>query len=202
MQHRLEIALLTAVGLLVAPALAAAGDEVLDHLKEAETAYKAGNYSEALDALDYAKNKLLEKQSNKFDSALPGEMLGYKVEPGRSNDAAAMAFLGGGTGTSRHYKKKNQSIDITVSTNPTLVTSYSMAMKFAAQQPNTTLTKIKGNKALKMYDPSRKRVEITMILLNSMAIRIEGDSQDSADDAVKFAEAIDYKPLKEAAMGE
>lgn len=202
MMLRTGWALIAAAAVFVAPALAVAGDEILDHLKEAEGAYKEGNFSGAIDALEFAKTKLLEKQSNKFDAALPGAMLDYKVVPGRGNDAAAMAFLGGGTGTNRRYEKKNKSIEIIVSTNPTLVTSYNMATKFAAHQPNTTLTKIKGNKALQMYDPARKRAEITMVLLNTMAIRIEGDGQDNIDDAVKFSEAIDYKPLKEAAMGE
>jgi len=56
--------------------------------------------------------------------------------------------------------------------------------------------KIKGNKGIRKWESARSSGDITLVLLNTMLVKVEGQRVESAKELEQFAEAVDFKSLK------
>jgi len=171
-------------------------DEITDSIEEAMAYYKENNYVEASSSLDYASQLIRQKRSGKLEAFLPEPLAGWSAEDVKSQ-AAGPGYLGGMISAKRKYKKDKSSVTMEIITDsPTL---QSMVMLFSnpayASADGGKLTKIKRQKAIVKYKPSRKNGEINIVVAKQYLVSVKGRNVNK-DDLVDYASAIDYKKLK------
>jgi len=171
-------------------------DEITDSIEEAMAYYKENNYVEASSSLDYASQLIRQKRSGKLEAFLPEPLAGWSAEDVKSQ-AAGPGYLGGMISAKRKYKKDKSSVTMEIITDsPTL---QSMVMLFSnpayASADGGKLTKIKRQKAIVKYKPSRKNGEINIVVAKQYLVSVKGRNVNETD-LVDYASAIDYKKLK------
>ena len=175
---------------------AAFADEITDSIEEAIEYYKEGNYVEATSSLDYASQLIRQKRSGKLEAFLPEPLAGWSAEDVKSK-ATGAGYLGGMISTNRKYRKDQSSVTIEIITDSPALQS--MVMMFSnpayATADGGKLTKIKRQKAIIKYRPSRKDGEINIVVAKQYLVTIKGRKVEESD-LVDYASAIDYKKLK------
>jgi hypothetical protein len=171
-------------------------DEITDSIEEAMEYYKENNYVEASNSLDYASQLIRQKRSGKLEAFLPEPLAGWSAEDVKSH-AAGPGYLGGMISAKRQYKKDKSSVTMEIITDsPTL---QSMIMLFSnpayASADGGKLTKIKRQKAIVKYNPSKKNGEINIVVAKQYLVSVKGRNVNE-NDLVDYASAIDYKNLK------
>lgn len=87
---------------------AAKADEILDNLKEAIAAYEEGEIQETMEIVEYTRTLLSQKRSGTLEEVLPDALAGWTREDSDGSDnAAAMAMMGGGTLVQARYRKED-----------------------------------------------------------------------------------------------
>jgi hypothetical protein len=175
---------------------AAFADEITDSIEEAIEYYKEGNYVEATSSLDYASQLIRQKRSGKLEAFLPEPLAGWSAEDVKSK-ASGAGYLGGMISAKRKYKKDKSSVTIEIITDSPALQS--MVMMFSnpayASADGGKLTKIKRQKAIIKYRPSKKNGEINIVVAKQYLVSVKGRNINQ-NDLVDYASAIDYKKLK------
>jgi len=188
------IALLISSSFFISGAVFA--DEITDSIEEAAEYYKESNYVEAANSLDYASQLIRQKRSGKLEALLPEPLAGWSAEDVKSQ-AAGPGYLGGMISAKRKYKKDKSSVTIEIITDSPALQS--MVMLFSnpayASADGGKLTKIKRQKAIIKYHPSKNNGEINIVVAKQYLVSVKGRNI-SQNDLVDYASAIDYKMLK------
>lgn len=175
---------------------AAFADEITDSIEEAIGYYKEGDYVEATNSLDYASQLIRQKRGENLKAFLPEPLAGWSAEDVNSK-ASGGGYLGGMISAKRKYKKDKSSVTIEMITDSPALQS--MVMIFSnpayASAEGGKLTKIKGQKAIIKYHPSKKNGEINIVVAKQYLVSVKGRNV-SQNDLVDYASAIDYKKLK------
>ncbi|TET87027.1 MAG: hypothetical protein E3J96_06280 [Sulfurovum sp.] len=171
-------------------------DDVVDTLNEAIKSYESGEYSVAVEDLNYALQLIQQKKSKGLEAYLPEALPGWSAKKAESQTAGAGMF-GGGISTSREYKKGSSRIKIEIITDSPLLQSmmgiFSNPM-FAASDGGK-LQRINREKAIVKYNEERRRGDITIVVAKRFLVKVEGQKV-SLDDLESYAKAIDFKKLK------
>lgn len=186
--------LTTVVATLAAGALLA--DDFTDNLETAKTAYAAGKYSEAIQALDYASQLVRQKKGEAVVKLLPAAPSGWKAEAAESETAAA-AFMGGIVGAKREYTRESGGrVTIQIQSDSPLLQSLTMAFAnpILLSSSGAKLETIKGQRCAVTHKTDDKSGDIKTVVDNRYLVQIEG-SEISREDLVTFAKAIDYEKL-------
>lgn len=201
MRRMSKIFLLSYIALFIGSLLFTSGvafsDEITDSIEEAMEYYKENNYIEAANSLDYASQLIRQKRSGKLEALLPEPLAGWSAEDVKSQ-AAGAGYLGGMISAKRKYKKDKSYITVEIITDSPALQS--MAMVFSnpayASADGGKLTKIKKQKAVIKYHPSRKNGEINIVVARQYLVSVKGQNI-TQDDLIDYASAVDYKKLKE-----
>jgi len=183
-----------AVATLMAASLLA--DDFTDNLETAKSAYAAGKYSEAIQALDYASQLLRQKKGEAVAKLLPPAPSGWKAEEAES-EAASAAFMGGIVGAKREYSRESGGrVTIQIQSDSPLLQSLSMAFSNPIMLSSTgaKLETIKGQRCAVTHKAADKSGDIKAIVDNRYLVQIDG-SEVSREDLVSFAKVIDYEKL-------
>jgi len=97
-------------------------DDVVDTLNEAIKSYESGEYSVAVEDLNYALQLIQQKKSRGLQAYLPEALPGWNAKKAESQTAGAGMF-GGGISTSREYEKNLSKIKIELITDSPLLQS-------------------------------------------------------------------------------
>ena len=175
-------------------------DEISDQIKEGLDFYEKGNFSEAVNALNFAVGQIQQKQASGLKNVFPEPLPGWKAEESTGQFGAA-PFLGGGVSASRRYHKEggNKEVDIEFVSDSPLLQSVMMFYTnpaFYSSQPDTKLVKIQGRKAVQKYVPQDREGEINIIIGSRMLVSIKGRGLEKADDMLAYANAIRYDALE------
>ena len=175
-----------------APVLA---DDVTDYINEALQYYKDGQYSDAVDSLNFAEQMIQQKKSAGLETFLPGPLKGWKAEVATSQ-AASSAMLGGGISAERQYSKGDSSIDIQIMADSPMLQGVMMMMSnpMFATSDGGKLERIGKQKAIIKFDPGDKEGEIQIVVANRFMVTIEGDGVTKKD-LKDYAKAIDYNKM-------
>jgi hypothetical protein len=181
-------------------AIPASADEILEAMTEAIEAYKEKEYSEAAESLDYAKQLIQQLRSENIMKVLPEPLPGWESKTAQTQ---SMGMLGGMTGVEKKYSKpgtgnqgrKNITINI-MADSPMMQGMMAMFNPAYAGAQGGKLQKIKRNKAIVKYDPDSRRGEATIMVDKRYIVSIKGNSIDK-EDLMNYAEAVDYKGLKD-----
>ncbi|MGD1973201.1 MAG: hypothetical protein PVH37_21810 [Desulfobacterales bacterium] len=181
-------------------AIPACADEILEAMTEAIEAYKEKEYSEAAESLDYAKQLIQQLRSENIMKVLPEPLPGWESKTAQTQ---SMGMLGGMTGVEKKYSKpgtgnqgsKNITINI-MAESPMMQGMMTMFNPAYAGAQGGKLQKIKRNKAMVKYDPDSRRGEANIMVDKRYIVSIKGNSIDK-EDLMNYAEAVDYKALKD-----
>jgi len=172
-------------------------DEILESLKEAEDAYNDKAYSEALEAIDYAKQLILQMSSENMATFLPEPPDGWQAGEAVSQ---SMGMLGGASTIERVYTRADQSNGGRVSMSimgesPMFMGLINMFNPAIAGADGGKLKKIKRNKSIVKYNAQNRSGEIMVNVAKKFIITIDGNGIDE-EELLGFAESIDYAGLK------
>jgi hypothetical protein len=168
-------------------------DDVTDAINEALQQYKSGNYSEAMNSLNYASQLVGQKKGGNLQSFLPEPLKGWTAEDAKSE---AVQMYGGGVTAERRYQKDESSVSIRIITDSPMLQGMMMMLSnpMMAISDGGKMMKIGGEKAVVKYNASEKRGDINIVVANRFLITIEG-SQVKLEDLKAYGAAIDYKKL-------
>ena len=178
----------------------ACADEILDAMNEAIEAYKEKKYGEAAESLDYAKQLIQQLRSEGIMKFLPEALPGWESKTAQTQ---SMGMLGGMSGVEKEYWKpgtgdqdrKRITVNI-MAESPIMQGMMAMFNPMYAGAQGGKLQKIKRNKAIVKYDPDSRSGEVNVLIEKSYIVSIKGDSVDEKD-LLDYAEAVDYKGLKD-----
>lgn len=170
-------------------------DEVSDNLKTAATAYEAGNYSEALQAVDYAGQLIRQKKAEAVAALLPGGPSGWTAEEAQS-EAAAAALMGGMVTAKRTYTRGDSSVTLQIQSDSPLLQTYGMMFSNPALLAGSgaKLESIKGQRVAVTYKAADKAGDIKAVVDNRYVVSIEG-SGVTREELTSFMAALDVAKL-------
>jgi hypothetical protein len=188
---------LTVCALLTAAS--AQADDVSDAIQAAKEAYSAGNYSEAIQSLDYASQLVRQAKSEQVVKLLPPAPNGWEAEDGTS-DAAGSAFLGGMVSARRDYNRTNGDGNVSVQVQSDSPMLQSIGMIFSnpmlMSASGAKVETIKGQKCAVTYRNNEKSGDIKALVDNRYVVTVEGHDV-SRDDLLAFMRALDFAKLTE-----
>ena len=178
----------------------AAADEILNAMNEAIEAYKEKEYGEAAESLDYAKQLIQQLRTERIMKFLPEALPGWESKTAQTQ---SMGMLGGMAGVQKEYFKpgtgdqsrKRITINI-MAESPMMQGMMTMFNPMYASAQGGKLQKIKRNKAIVKYDPDNRSGEANVLVEKEYIVSIKGNSVDQKD-LMDYAEAVDYKGLKD-----
>ena len=181
-------------------AIPACADEILDSINEAIEAYNDKEYAEAAESLDYAKQLIQQLRSENIMKFLPEALPGWES---KTAETQSMGMLGGMSGVQKEYWKpdtgdqgrKRITINI-MGESPMMQGMMVMFNPAYAGAQGGKLQKIKRNKAIVKYNPDSRRGEANVLVEKKYIVAIKGNSVDKKD-LLDYAEAVDYKGLKD-----
>ncbi len=197
MTSRYCIKLLTASFILVlitisSPAFA---DDVTESINEALDYYKNGEFTDAVDSLNYASQLIQQKKSENLTTFLPEPLEGWSSKKPESNAAGAAMFGGGITAVRKYAKGKNKITIEIVADSPML---QSVMMMFSnpmyATSDGGKLEKIKRQKAIVKFKPETNSGEIKIVVVNRFLVTVKGNNTTKKD-LKDYAKAVPYKKM-------
>ncbi len=183
-----------AAGILLA--LPVWADDVEDSIKEGLELYKAGEYQEAVESLNYAVQLIQQQKGRSLEKLLPEPLSGWEVEE-TASQAAGAAMFGGGVSAQRSYRKGDAYVTVLIAADSPLIQT--MVAMFAnpmiVSSDGGRLQRIQRQKAIVKYDEDDRSGSINIVVDRRFLVNVEG-SDVSQDELVAYARAIDYKALK------
>jgi len=202
---------LVGVGVVVILALAlvvsACADEITKGIDYAKEAYEDGDYSEAIEELNFAIAQIQSLQVDELRKALPEPLSGWTMEEQESETLAFGFFgLGQGLGVTRRYYKEDsdETIEITIGAQSILLQQITMFLNnpaMAAAQPNTKLEKkrIAGKRItiIEEFSSEDERGKLSLTPDDKTMVIIEG--RDISDKAIlyEYLDGIDFDLMAE-----
>lgn len=202
---------LVGVGVVVILALAlvvsACADEITKGIDYAKEAYEDGDYSEAIEELNFAIAQIQSLQVDELRKALPEPLSGWTMEEQESEILAFGFFgLGQGLGVTRRYYKEDsdETIEITIGAQSMLLQQITMFLNnpaMAAAQPNTKLEKkrIAGKRItiIEEFSSEDERGKLSLTPDDKIMVIIEG--RDISDKAIlyEYLDGIDFDLMAE-----
>lgn len=170
-------------------------DDVTETLTEAIKSYESGEYTTAVEDINYALQLIQQKKSEGLSAYLPEPLEGWDAKKAESQSAGSGMF-GGGIGSNRTYKKGSSSIKIEILTDSPILQSMMglFTNPMFATSDGGKLERIKREKAIVKYNEERERGDITIVVAKRFLIKVEG-KKVSEKDLKAYAQAIDFKKL-------
>ncbi len=192
-RSKLLTAVLTVV--LMAISIPALADDVTDSIDEALDYYKNGEYTDAVDSLNYASQLIQQKKSENLTTFLPEPLEGWTSKEPESKSAGA-AMFGGGISAERKYSKGKNRITIEIIADSPMLQSVMMMFSnpMYATSDGGKLEKIKRQKAIVKFKPESMSGEIKIVVANRFLVTVKGN-KTTKKDLKDYAKAIKYKKL-------
>jgi len=172
-------------------------DDVEESIQEALQSYKAGDFKEASDSLNYASQLVQQKRGSSLESFLPEPLKGWIAQNSSSETSGAAAMFGGGITAEREYNKDSASVTIQIITDSPLIQG--MMMMFSnpmfATADGGKFERIGRQKAIVKYDSQNRDGDIKIVIGNRILVLIEGQGIEK-DDLKAYAKGIDFIKLK------
>jgi hypothetical protein len=176
-------------------------DGVMVSMHNAEAAYQAGMYKNALKFTDQAEGDIRTKHAALYRSLLPpAPAVGWVSQDKNDNNSTLGAALAGGMAiVSRDYKGGTHTASISYVVDSPMLTMVSgmLGAVAAASGPNSEAMEIKGNKALyREQAPSDKgEAHQLMIYAGDVMVMVQSNTLPK-NTLVQFANIVDYDKLK------
>lgn len=181
---------------LLLPGLLWADDaEIRRAIEEGTQAYEAGEWSRAASQLDYAATLVRQLQAGQLGELFPEPLTGWQADEANTQ-AGGAALFGGGIHASRHYRKDNARLEMTITKNSPLLQT--MAMLFS----NPSMATMSGYKIRRIHEQTAmvkeegNSKELMMLVANTTLIQLSGSGSElTMDELEAYAGALDVAAL-------
>lgn len=171
-----------------------AAEDVEEQISAALSAFKAGSYSEAITALDYASQQIRQLKAETLIKVLPAAPAGWEAEEGR-DDSMGNSMLGGMVQTKRTYRKgESSSVTVQFQSDSAMLQTFAMMLgnPMLLTASGAKLETIKGQKCSVEFAGNAGSVKT--IVDGRYFVEISGNDI-SRDVLITFAKAVDYAKL-------
>lgn len=169
-------------------------DEVIDNLDAAKTAYEAGNYSEAIQSIDYANQLIRQKKGEEVMKLLPDAPKDWEADAPEV-EAAATGLLGGGITAKRNYSRGDNSVSIKIQSDSAVLQYAAMLNNpMMAGANGAKMETIKGQRVTVKFQNGDDSGSVSAVVDNRYVVEFEGRSL-TRDDLMLFVKAFDFKKL-------
>ncbi len=164
---------------------------------------KSKTIKRRVEELKFVTAQLQQLQQAEIQKLMPKALEGWTEKESKDNNQAAMAMLGGMTGTTMksEFQRSRERVIIEVMANSPMMQMMSMMLKNPAMMAGQKNTKpYRYKKAKGMIKTENNKTEITLMLAGQILIKATGRQLE--DDAVlkEYLEQLDFSKLKEALL--
>lgn len=183
--------LAVAILLMFLSASSVLADDVTDSLNEALKKYNDGQYTEAINSINYAEQLISQKKGEALTQVFPDPMNGWEAE-----DVTSTSVFGGGISAERSYRKDESSINIALISDSPMIQALLMMFTnpMFATADGGKLETINGQKAIVKYNTQDKGGEIQMVVDNRFLITVNG-SEVAREDMSAYLSNMDINKL-------
>ena len=180
-----------AIVFLLISVSAAQADDVTDSLNDALSKYNNGQYTEAINSINYAEQLITQKKGEELTQVFPKPLNGWQAE-----EVKADPIFGGGISAERRYTKDAASVSISiVSDSPMLqATMMLFTNPMFATADGGKLETINGQKAIVKYSPENKGGDIQIVVNNRFLVTLNG-SEVAKEDMTAYLANVDVNKL-------
>ncbi len=176
-------------------------DTITERIELAKKKYLEGRYNEAVSELNFVAGLIKQKRAERMKVLLPKPPAGWKGEDSQSGSAPV--FLGGGVSVSRkYYNDSGSSVEISIVSDAPLLSSLLMMLSNPAfVGAGSTITTVKGEKALEEWNAGQGSGKLTIAVGNQLIVTVEGSNLASKKELYKFAELLDFEKIRKMTGG-
>jgi hypothetical protein len=167
---------------------AQAGDDILDAIDQARSAYQAGDLAKAKQQLDLASQLVGQKNADRFSQVLPQPLPGWTADK-VSTAAVGIAVFGASTASRRYTNAKGEDVEVRITGDSALV------MQFAQLMLNPMLAGAMG-KLVRVGDQHAMQSNdgsINMVIARKFLVTVQGSAGGEAK--LAYAKAVDIAKL-------
>ena len=171
-------------------------DDVLDELDRARRAYEQRDFTAAADAADTAIKLIRQAQAEAWKVMLPDPLPGWTADEAQSNSVAPV-FFGGGTSTSRVYRRGMDTVEIAIITSSPLILQ-GLAPFLAGgliSGGETKLVIINGHKVTYVKGDNA----LNMMVADKALVRVKGSSGVDDDTLRNYLHTVRISEIEKAA---
>jgi len=172
-------------------ASAGMADDVTDSLNDALSKYKDGQYTEAINSINYAEQLITQKKGEALSQVFPEPLSGWEGEEVTSN-----AVFGGGISAERRYSKDESSVNVTIVSDSPMLQAVMMMFSnpMFATSDGGKMETINGQRAIVKYNAQDKGGEIQMVVNNRFLVTVNG-YEVAKDDMTSYLKNLDVSKL-------
>ena len=180
-----------ALAILIISVSGAQADDVTDSLNDALSKYNNGQYTEAVNSINYAEQLITQKKGEELTQVFPKPLDGWQAE-----EVKADPVFGGGVSAERRYTKDPASVSIAiVSDSPMLqATMMLFTNPMFATADGGKLETINGQKAIVKYNAENKGGDIQIVVNNRFLVTVNG-SEVAKEDMTSYLANLDVNKL-------
>ena len=180
-------------------------EEAIDSLSTAKTFVEKGNYSKAIEEINYALAKINELTAEGLLQFIPEPPSGYTLDNKQSQGTGAGAAIAGNAGASANYSNQDgASISLNIAIGgmtgkmASLAAFGQMFAGLAASGDGSQSKQIRvhGYTGTEMYNSQQKNGTITFQIGAKTSVTIEGSNITSPDILKQLAKNIDFAGLE------
>jgi hypothetical protein len=181
--------LICAAALLAASAMpASAGDDIIDAIDQARSAYQAGDLTKAKQQLDLASQLVGQKNADRFSTLLPAPLPGWTADK-VSTTAVGMAVFGASSASRRYTDAKGENVEVRITGDSALVMQFAqLLLNPAVAGAMGKLISVGSQRAMQTNDGS-----VNMVIANKFLVTVQGSA--GAEAKLAYARAVDVAKL-------
>lgn len=180
-----------AIAFLLISVSGAQADDVTDSLNDALTKYNSGQYTEAINSINYAEQLITQKKGEALTQIFPKPRDGWQAEEVKSDP-----IFGGGITAERQYTKDAATVTISIASDSPMLQATMMLFTnpMFATADGGKLETISGQKAIVKYSAETKGGEIQMVVNNRFLVTVNG-SEVAKEDMTAYLGSLDFNKL-------
>ena len=180
-------------------------DEAVESLATAQTFVKNGNFSKAVDEINYALAKINELTAEGLLGFIPESPSGYSLVSKNSQGVDANAAIAGNAGANAQYSSQSGStlnLNIAIGgMSGKMASLAALGTMFAGLSQETGVgqtkkVRVQGHTGTQVFDANAQSGTLTFQVNEKTSVSIEGNGIESADILMTLAKSIDLAGLE------
>jgi hypothetical protein len=180
-----------AIAFLLISVSGAQADDITDSLNDALAKYNSGQYTEAINSINYAEQLIIQKKGEALVQVFPKPLDGWQAEEVKSDP-----IFGGGITAERRYTRDAAAVTISIASDSPMLQATMMLFTnpMFATADGGKLETINGQKAIVKYSPESKGGEIQVVADSRFLITVNG-SEVAKEDMTAYLGSLDFNKL-------